>query len=232
MEKNLKNIQSFNINIITLGKNEDEIKNIYNYLFEKINNYKNSKHIIICDENLDYKTRDSLETVSGSLICKRLKNNITNKNYITFIRSANDSKLDYKLYLENADAILPKEALTLYEIKEKILKVWFEHFGYNCNSTIDYNINTNIKDVIDLFLEDIDDFIKIQPNYYDWKSFWCELHKLKGTLNILNNYIDNTDTISLIESMRKTQFDSDFDNSWYGLCDNLKQIKQNVIELI
>ena len=110
--------------------------------------------------------------------------------------------------------------------------MWFKHFGYNINSTIDYNIDTNIKDIICIFLEDIDDFINIKPNYYDWNSFWCELHKVKGTLNILNNYTDNTDTISLIESMRTNNFDSDFHILWYGLCENLKQIKQNVIELI
>ena len=232
MEKYIKNIQSFNINIITLGNNEDEIENLYDYLFKNINDHKNSKHIIICDENLDYKINGSLKTVSGSSVCEKLKNNIINKNYITFIRSANDSKLDYKLYLEKADAILPKEPLTLYEIKEIILKMWFKHFGYNINSTIDYNIDTNIKDIICIFLEDIDDFINITPNYYDWNSFWCELHKVKGTLNILNNYTDNTDTISLIESMRTNNFDSDFHILWYGLCENLKQIKQNVIELI
>ena len=32
--------------------------------------------------------------------------------------------------------------------------------------------------------------------------------------------------------MHINNFDSDFDNLWYGLCENLKQIKQNVIELI
>ena len=55
MKRQLELIQKDGINIIVLGNGEEEITNIYNYLFESITNNKDAKHIIICDENLDYK---------------------------------------------------------------------------------------------------------------------------------------------------------------------------------
>ena len=100
-------------------------------------------------------------------------------------------------------------------IKRKIIKVWLEYFGYVKSSTIDYNLEGDMQEIIEIFLEDIDDFVAVEPSGYDWASFWSELHKLKGTLNILQELRNNTDIIALIESMRENNFDPDLKT--YGL---------------
>ena len=232
MKRQIELIQKDGINIIVLGNGEEEIINIYSYLFETITNNKDSKHIIICDENLDYKINGCLQCESGSLICRKLKEKIMEKNYITFIRSANDSLRECNIYLERADALLPKAMLTTYELKQKIIKVWLEYFGYVKSSTIDYNLEGDMQEIIEIFLEDIDDFVAVEPSGYDWASFWSELHKLKGTLNILQELRNNTDIIALIESMRENNFDSDFKNLWLGLCEDLLKLKFEMITIL
>ena len=232
MKRQIELIQKDVINIIVLGNGEEEITNIYSYLFESITNNKDAKHIIICDENLDYKINGCLQCESGSLICRKLKETIMEKNYITFIRSANDSLHECNIYLERADALLPKAMLTTYELKQKIIKVWLEYFGYVKSSTIDYNLEGDMQEIIEIFLEDIDDFVAVEPSGYDWASFWSELHKLKGTLNILQELRNNTDIIALIESMRENNFDSDFKNLWLGLCEDLLKLKFEMITIL
>ena len=239
MKRQLEKIQANDLNIIVLGDGEEEIKNLSKYLIQCINNNPEQKHIIICDENLDYKINGTLHCESGSLICKEIyetinKNKQYNKdnNFITFIRSANDSDKECDIYLERADGILPKAMLTTYELKEKILKVWMRKFGFVKSSTINYNFEGDMKEIIEIFLEDIDDFVAQPPSGYDWPSFWSELHKLKGTLNILNETTNNTPAIAIIESLRDNNFDSDFDTLWHGLCEELQSTKINVKEIL
>ena len=221
-------------NIKTYGKGKDEIVGLENILYENIVNFEEYYHIILCDENLDYTLDSTLYYESGSDICKKLKEKLdkklNNKNYITFIRSANDSKSDIEKYLTLCDGFIPKAMLTVNDLKEIIARQWIKHFGIVQTSAINYTYDGDNKELIDLFLEDIDSFMVLEYKSQDWNSFWSDLHRLKGTLGVLVSTTNTSKAITIIESLRDNNFDNDFNIIWDGLCEELKIIKVALYE--
>ena len=71
--------------------------------------------------------------------------------------------------------------LTVNDLKEIIARQWVKHFGIVQTSAINYTYDGDLKELIDLFLEDIDSFIVLEYQSQDWNSFWSDLHRLKGT---------------------------------------------------
>jgi len=229
MNAQVKNLKLPSENIKTYGKGKHEIVGLENILYENIVKFEEYYHIILCDENLDYTVDSTLYYESGSDICKKLNNKLdeklNNKNYITFIRSANNSKSDIEKYLTLCDGFIPKAMLTVNDLKEIIAKQWIKHFGIVQSSAINYTYDGDFKELIDLFLEDIDSFMVLGYQSQDWNSFWSDLHKLKGTLGVLKTTTNTSTAITIIESLRDNYFDKDFHNTWDGLCEELKIIK-------
>ena len=229
MNAQVKNLKLAPENIKTYGKGKDEIVGLENILYENIVNFEEYYHIILCDENLDYTVDSTLYYESGSDICKKLKEKLdkklNNKNYITFIRSANDSKCDIAKYLTLCDGFIPKAMLTVNDLKEIIAREWIKYFGIVQISAINYTYDGDLKELIDLFLEDIDSFMVLEYQSQDWNSFWSDLHRLKGTLGVLKTTTNTSTAITIVESLRDNYFDKDFHNIWDGLCEELKIIK-------
>ena len=234
IQRRLLNIQmkKFKLNdelIKVYGNGKDEIVGLENILYNNIVNYSNHYHIIICDENLDYKVDSTLYYESGTDICEkliRMLNKISStRNYLTFIRSANDNKSDIEKYLTVCDDFIPKAAVSFNGLREIITKQWIKQFGIVKNNEIDYTYNNESREIINIFLNDIDDFINIKYKYCDWNSFWSDLHILKGTLSILGGITNTKSAITMIESLRNNNYNEDFNIQWQGLCDELKQIK-------
>tara|TARA_B100000085_G_scaffold275103_1_gene292625 strand:- start:1796 stop:4306 length:2511 start_codon:yes stop_codon:yes gene_type:complete len=229
MNAQLKNFKLPPENIKIYGKSKDEIVGLENILYENIVKFEEYYHIILCDENLDYTVDSTLYYESGSDICKKLKEKLheklNGKNYITFIRSANDSKSDIEKYLRLCDGFIPKAMLTFNDLKEIIAKQWIKHFGMVQTSAINYTYNGDHKELIDLFLGDIDSFMVLEYKSMDWNSFWSDLHRLKGTLGVLKTTTNTSTAITIIESLRDNNYDNDFNIIWDGLCEELKIIK-------
>tara|TARA_A100001011_G_scaffold394642_2_gene487570 strand:- start:2832 stop:5207 length:2376 start_codon:yes stop_codon:yes gene_type:complete len=214
--------------ILCYGNGREEIVNLEEKLYNNIKKYQDYYHIILCDENLDYIVDSTVYWESGSKICGNLKEKLSayNKNYISFIRSANDSKTEIETYLKNADEFLPKSNSALQYLKEKIVNKWFQIFGIVQTGNINYTYNEDyIQDFLSVFLQDVSEFIHIDPKSYEWKIFWSELHKLKGNIMIVNN-IDNAENcILLIQNFRENNFNQDFDLMWDNLCEELTKLK-------
>jgi hypothetical protein len=229
MNAQVKNFILSRENIKVYGKGKDEIVGLENILYENIVKFEEYYHIVLCDENLDYTVDSTLYYESGSDICKNLKEKLDkklkNKNYITFIRSANDSKSDIEKYLTVCDGFIPKAMLTVNDLKEIIAKQWIKYFGIVQTSAINYTYDGDLKELIDLFLEDIDSFMVLEYQSQEWDSFWSDLHRLKGTLGLLKITANTSSAITIIESLRHNKFDKDFDIIWRGLCEELEVIK-------
>ena len=234
MNVQLKNFKLPPENIKTYGKGKDEIVGLENILYENIVHFEEYYHIILSDENLDYTVDSTLYYKSGSDICKKLKEKLdeklNKKNYITFIRSANDSKSDIEKYLTLCDGFIPKAMLTVNDLKEIIAKQWIKYFGIVQTSTINYTYDGDFKELIDLFLEDINSFMVLEYQSHDWNSFWSDLHRFKGTLGVLLSTTNTSKAITIIESLRDNNFDNDFNIIWDGLCEELKIIKVALYE--
>ena len=234
MNAQVKNFKLSSENIKIYGKGKDEIVGLENILYENIVKFEEYYHIILCDENLDYTVDSTLYYESGSDICKKLKEKLdkklNKKNYITFIRSANDSKSDIEKYLTICDGFIPKAMLTVNDLKEIIAKQWIKYFGIVQSSAINYTYDGDFKELIDLFLEDIDSFMILEYQSQDWNSFWSDLHRLKGTLGVLKSTTNTSKAITIIESLRDNYFDNDFNIIWDGLCEELKIIKVALYE--
>ena len=90
--------------------------------------------------------------MSYQFIKEKLDKNLKNKNYITFIRSANDSKGDIEKYLRLCDGFIPKAMLTVNDLKEIIAKQWIKHFGIVQSSAINYTYDGDFKEIINLLI--------------------------------------------------------------------------------
>ena len=157
IQRRLLNIQmkKFKLNdelIKVYGNGKNEIVGLENILYNNIVKYSNYYHIIICDENLDYKVDSTLYYESGTDICEKLicmLNKISSpRNYITFIRSANDNKSDIEKYLTVCDDFIPKSTVSFNDLKEIITKQWIKQFGIVKNTEIDYTYNNESREII------------------------------------------------------------------------------------
>lgn len=212
-------------NIFVYGKNEQEIIGLGDMLYEKITKYSEYYHIILCDENLDYKHGEILRYESGSCICENLSKRLDEKNYITIIRSANDSKRDIELYLTRCDGFLPKMMMPTSDLKKNIMNVWSKFFEFEDTTTIKFDFIENVHQIQELFLVEVDELTNRSFEKVNWNSFWSNLHKMKGTVAILFQSPLTKKIIYCIENMKNNCFNAEFDEKWQALCNDLNELK-------
>ena len=120
--------------------------------------------------------------------------------------------------------------MTTDDLMQKIAYVWIKRFGINTTLAIRESFDGDIKEILEIFIEDVDEFIKSPINKLNWDGFWSELHKLKGALNMLSYIKKNDDIVRMIECLRNNNFNNDFDIIWNELVELLKKYKVVMIE--
>ena len=81
--------------------------------------------------------------------------------------------------------ILPK-GIKITEIKRNIASLWFKHFGIVTGDDNQTIIDDDITDIIDIYMEDLKEFLAMKEYKSNWGNFWTELHKIKGSVQTLN----------------------------------------------
>ena len=217
-------------NTFIRGDGMNEILSLPTFLHNKITNYPDHFHVIICDENLDY-YNDFQELLQehGSMICKNLLDNLEeNYNILAFIRSANDSVEETEAYLKLVHGVLPK-GMKLSEIKRTIAPLWLNKFGLVTPSHGQTKFDDNIADIIDIYMEDLKEFLDRENDKSNWDNFWSEIHKIKGSIQTLNEVMDGTHIIRLIEKLRGNKFNDEFDELMALIRDTLVEYQHKII---
>ena len=228
LERSISNIGIPTENIYVKGVDMNEILYLETFLLSKLNNTE-KYHIIICDENLDYKTkRGELETVLGTKMWGNIKDRTTNKNVLFFTRSANDSNAEIEQYMKVADGIISKKVSKPEELKRIIAEKWLEQIGIATPTHVKSTFNNDLADIIDIYMEDLNEFLLLESSKCTWEVFWSELHKIKGSILTLNEIINSADVVRMIEKLRGNEFDETYDEKWsivkQGLTDYHRKI--------
>ena len=74
--------------------------------------------------------------------------------------------------------------------------------------------NNDLADIIDIYMEDLNEFLLLESSKCTWNIFWSELHKIKGSILSLNEIINSEDVVRLIEKLRRNEFDETYDEKW------------------
>lgn len=217
-------------NVFIRGDGMNEILSLYTFLYNNITTRPNYYHIIICDENLDYRNDfQELLQEHGSILCKKIIDNLqSNYNILAFIRSANDSAEENSKYLEMVHGILPK-GIKISEIKRTIASIWFKHFGVVTTTRDQTTFDDDITDIIDIYMEDLKDFLERKEYKSDWANFWTEIHKIKGSIQTLNEVMDGSHIVRIIDKLRGNNFNDEFDEIMALLKDNLLEYQRKII---
>ena len=127
------------------------------------------------------------------------------------------------------DGVLPK-GMKILDIKRKIASLWLAKFGISssCNTEIN-DYNEDLEEIIDIYMEDLKFFLSNEYKNTDWTSYWSELHKIKGSIQSLNDIIDGNHIVRLIEKLRHNNFNDDFDEVYALLKDNLVEYQHKII---
>jgi alkyl hydroperoxide reductase subunit AhpC len=231
LHRQIINIGIAKSNCIVIGENASEIIGLYDILYSHIISKKNYYHVIICDENLDYKTNNG-EThyKSGSYICKTLITNLPEKNSMFLMRSANDSDQDIGYYNSITHGFIPKVIMSTEELIRLIAKFWIKQFGIISAASIYCNFDDDTKYLIENLIEEIDLFLKYNVNKNNWKAFWSELHIIKGSLCVVECLKDESSIciIKQIECMRNNNFNENFDTLYSKLTNSLYNYKNRL----
>ena len=207
------------INCIVLGKDAEEITSIQETLHQEISDYPDYYYVIICDENLDY-TQDGIRSsVSGSEVCAWVTANIPeDSKCLTFVRSANDSQQEIELYEQRAHGFISKSAHRS-QLKTLLASQWLKHFGVVGSKTEVEMDTTDIHELAQLFDEEFDQFwVAIEPlvgkHEGDWAKFWRELHKIKGSVLVIDCVEGGKEIAAQIDALRDNGFTGDFEQQW------------------
>jgi hypothetical protein len=229
LERSTSNMGISTENIYIKGANANELLSIGTFLLSKLNNTE-KYHIIICDENLDYRDqRGQLGTVLGTKMWCNIKDKITNNNVIFFTRSANDSHLEMEQYMKIADGIISKRISKPEELKKIIAEKWLEKIGITTPTHIKSTFNNDLADIIDIYMEDLNDFLQLESSKCTWEVFWSELHKIKGSIQSLNEIINSEDVVRLIEKLRGNEFDETYDEKWVIVKEGLTDYHRKIL---
>lgn len=241
MEIQIKNMGLSKHDYKIYGESIESTKNFKLDIVNTIKKFPDKYFIIICDENLDYSDSLNYENIfiSGSNICdeirKYLNNSNINGNILFFIRSANDSATDINKYLINNDGFIEKKMDSSNTLLRQIGKIWLSKFGVTNNifkTKIKLNFDGEEKELKEICIIDITNIINHKPIKVDkkhWCVLWSELHKLKGSLQVINEIVDTSYVIEIIESMRNNNYDTEFDSLWNKLIVELTKIKDLIL---
>ena len=229
LHRQITNMGISKSNCIVIGENASEIIGLYDILYSHIINKKNYYHVVICDENLDYKTEiGERHYKSGSDICKALIANLPEKNSLFLMRSANDSDQDIVYYNSITHGFIPKVVMSTEELIRLIAKSWIKQFGIISSAAIYCNFDDDTKYLIENLIEEIDVFLQYNVNKNNWKAFWSELHKIKGALSVIKSIKEEESVciINQIECVRNNNFNEKFDTLYSNLTTSLYNYKQ------
>jgi hypothetical protein len=228
LHRTINNLGIPDENITIKGSDMNEILSLETLLTSKI--VENKKYnVIICDENLDYKDiRSNGGIIYGTQIWDKIKKNVDDSNTLFLTRSANDSSKEIEYYLSIVDGIISKKVSNPVEFKNIIAKIWLKKIGVSTPSNIVSTFSSDLADIIDIYMEDLNEFLLLESSKCTWEVFWSELHKIKGSIQSLNEIINSEDVVRLIEKLRGNEFDETYDEKWaivkQGLTDYHRKI--------
>lgn len=227
---------------LVLGHTADELLSFNDKVKELVELHKDSKFLIIADENLDIV--DSVtrhKRMSGSLCIERLLNDLQTsdeKRVLALVRSANDSSADLELYKKRSHGFLQKEPIRREIVKEKIRSFWFERFWFERFENATAEGSTPIARVkrsrtplrssngdflpsvtstaeLTLIVEAIDNLLLHQRD--NWPAIRDKLQVLKGdTMTLINR--ENPRVVAVLESLEEIrtaeEAPSNLDSIW------------------
>lgn len=124
-------------NMRVIGEQPADVFDIENVITDLLDQNRDSRILIIIDENLDYGGRgEEVVILSGSKIMKDILTALPpedERRVFALIRSANDSAGDLATYLSRAHGFFPKAPMTRDRVREILAPLWAERFVH-CES--------------------------------------------------------------------------------------------------
>tara|TARA_Y100000389_G_scaffold136015_2_gene133547 strand:- start:18360 stop:19253 length:894 start_codon:yes stop_codon:yes gene_type:complete len=207
------------------------------------NEYPDYLIVVIIDQNLNFKMQFN---ILGTNLSKKIRQNIKN-NFITLIRSANDSKKDIQFYNEYADGFLSKTIFSKQALQKLLMKVIYKKIHRTSNiheingvtrsnqsnnddvyggyggicSGIDNDIHEEQHQIIiDFFTDTFNKLSEMMENYnLNLKDRWHQLHQIKGDAMSMG-------FLSLSSKIEKLR-----NNSSCDIRENMIELKEDFIYL-
>lgn len=176
--------------------------------------------LAMVDENLVLSQTG--DVILGSLAVQEARRRLSRANearLLAFVRSANDSAEDTRLYAERAHGWLDKQP---GRDRQTVLERCFERFG---PESITKSVSSKERNsLMSVAIAELQEHCKVIDDWSElpWKQVWLSLHSLKGSImscvTLLGDDVLSNKIVSTIGKIRRcTDTPGDFAETWHGL---------------
>jgi len=170
--------------------------------------------VCIIDQNLDWPQGNVLGTDLSRLLKEKLESQ--GRKIVTFIRSANDSAHDVKLYREHATDFMPKTIMRRGKFREIVIEHMANIYGEKIVSNNEVmRVDPEMLQMIQEELKPLVDNLSTQDGSQEWNVVWSMLHKIKGCANLVES---GSRVGTTIDKMRGKNYPPNWQDKVRDLC--------------
>lgn len=166
--------------------------------------------LCIFDQHLDYPEGTLYGTDLSKIVLEMAKRK--NRRVVTFIRSANDSSADVRMYREMATDSLPKKAMNRREFREIVVPHIVNAFGSADGEIAE--ADSEVNEMLSILQEELrpllPGLVESKSQDPDWSNVWRSLHRIKGGCQVVEMN-EASEVVATIDSWKGESYPEEWE---------------------